>query len=81
MKIVICKRLKIYLLKIIIFVTDDSDLHLQVDKETFLSAKPYHDGAFGYVWAGVRATHGVKFGKVLITIIYYYNKSLLKHLR
>lgn len=46
------------------FIPDDSDLHLQVDKESFLSAKPYHEGAFGFAWAGVRATHGVNFGKV-----------------
>lgn len=48
----------------VVFVSDDSDLHLQVDKESFLSAKPLHEGAFGYAWAGVRATHGVSFGKV-----------------
>lgn len=47
-----------------IFVTDDSDLHLQIDKESFLSGKPYHDGAFGYIWSGVRATHGADTGKV-----------------
>lgn len=46
------------------FIADDSDLHLQVDKESFLSARPYHEGAFGYAWAGVRATHGVSSGKV-----------------
>ncbi|KAK9881562.1 hypothetical protein WA026_016437 [Henosepilachna vigintioctopunctata] len=42
----------------------DSDLHLLVDKESFLSAKPIHEGLFGYAWAGVRATHGITFGKV-----------------
>ncbi|KAF2882590.1 hypothetical protein ILUMI_23607 [Ignelater luminosus] len=42
----------------------DSDLHLVVDKKSFLSGKPYHEGAFGYAWAGVRATHGAKLGKV-----------------
>ncbi|XP_018576808.1 heterogeneous nuclear ribonucleoprotein U-like protein 2 [Anoplophora glabripennis] len=42
----------------------DSDLHLQLDKESFLSAKPLTEGAFGYAWAGVRATHGVSSGKV-----------------
>lgn len=42
----------------------DSDLHLQLDKESFLSAKPLHEGAFGYAWAGVRATHGISIGKV-----------------
>ncbi|GJQ77787.1 hypothetical protein Trydic_g16049 [Trypoxylus dichotomus] len=42
----------------------DSDLHLQIDKESFLSGKPYHDGAFGYIWSGTRATHGADTGKV-----------------
>jgi heterogeneous nuclear ribonucleoprotein U-like protein 1 len=46
----------------------DSDLHLQLDKESFLSAKPYHEGAFGYAWAGVRATHGVSAGKVCFEV-------------
>lgn len=47
-----------------VYFSDDSDLHLVVDKKSFLSGKPYHEGAFGYAWAGVRATHGVKSGKV-----------------
>ncbi|KAJ8981698.1 hypothetical protein NQ317_003419 [Molorchus minor] len=42
----------------------DSDLHLQVDKESFLSAKPLTEGVFGYAWAGVRGTHGISTGKV-----------------
>ncbi|XP_056641270.1 heterogeneous nuclear ribonucleoprotein U isoform X1 [Diorhabda sublineata] len=42
----------------------DSDLHLVINKSTFLSAKPLNDGAFGYAWAGARATHGVSAGKV-----------------
>ncbi|KAG5896297.1 hypothetical protein JTB14_008853 [Gonioctena quinquepunctata] len=42
----------------------DSDLHLQIDDKTFLSAKPLTDAVFGYAWAGVRSTHGVKSGKV-----------------
>lgn len=46
----------------------DSDLHLQIDKKTFLSGKPYHEGAFGYAWAGVRTTHGVKTGKVFFEV-------------
>lgn len=46
------------------FFSDDSDLHLQVNKENFLSAKPFSDGAFGYAWAGVRGSHGVSKGKV-----------------
>ncbi|KAJ8934707.1 hypothetical protein NQ318_008505 [Aromia moschata] len=43
---------------------NDSDLHLQLDKESFLSAKPLTEGAFGYAWAGVRGTHGASSGKV-----------------
>lgn len=46
----------------------DSDLHLQIDKKTFLSGKPYHEGAFGYAWAGARATHAVKTGKVYFEV-------------
>nr|XP_023026523.1 heterogeneous nuclear ribonucleoprotein U-like protein 2 [Leptinotarsa decemlineata] len=42
----------------------DSDLHLQIDDKTFLSAKPMTDGVFGYAWAGVRGTYGVQTGKV-----------------
>uniref|UniRef100_A0A6P7H0L3 Heterogeneous nuclear ribonucleoprotein U-like isoform X3 n=1 Tax=Diabrotica virgifera virgifera TaxID=50390 RepID=A0A6P7H0L3_DIAVI len=42
----------------------DSDLNLEVDKGTFLSAKPLNEGVFSYVWAGARATHGVSNGKV-----------------
>lgn len=42
----------------------DSDLHLVINKSTFLSAKPLNEGAFGYAWAGARATHGVSSGKV-----------------
>ncbi|CAH1998728.1 unnamed protein product [Acanthoscelides obtectus] len=42
----------------------DSDLHIQVDKESFMSARPLTEGAFGYAWAGVRATHGVSAGKI-----------------
>ncbi|KAJ8922232.1 hypothetical protein NQ315_004169, partial [Exocentrus adspersus] len=53
----------------------DSDLHLQLDKESFLSAKPLTDGAFGYAWAGVRATHGVSSGKV------YYEVKITEELK
>ncbi|XP_025830505.1 heterogeneous nuclear ribonucleoprotein U-like protein 2 isoform X2 [Agrilus planipennis] len=41
----------------------DCDLHLNIDKQSFLSAKPYHEGAFGYAWAGARTTHGISSGK------------------
>ncbi|XP_019864815.1 heterogeneous nuclear ribonucleoprotein U-like protein 2 isoform X2 [Aethina tumida] len=42
----------------------DSDLHLQLDKESFLSGRPFNEGAFGFVWAGVRTNCGVSDGKV-----------------
>lgn len=43
-----------------VLLSDDSDLHLQIDKTSFLSAKPFNDGLFGYIWSGARVTHGVK---------------------
>ncbi|CAH0547849.1 unnamed protein product [Brassicogethes aeneus] len=46
----------------------DSDLHLQLDKESFLSAKPFNEGAFGYAWAGVRSNFGVSNGKVCFEV-------------
>ncbi|XP_017770243.1 PREDICTED: heterogeneous nuclear ribonucleoprotein U-like protein 1 isoform X2 [Nicrophorus vespilloides] len=46
----------------------DSDLHLQIDKETFLSAKPLHDGLFGYIWSGARLSHGIKSGKTFYEV-------------
>ncbi|XP_019754022.1 heterogeneous nuclear ribonucleoprotein U-like protein 2 [Dendroctonus ponderosae] len=46
----------------------DSDLHLNIDKETFLSAKPLNDGCFGYIWAGARATHGISSGKICFEV-------------
>lgn len=42
----------------------DSDLHLKVDKKSFLSAKPLNEGCMGYLWAGARATYGITSGKV-----------------
>lgn len=45
-------------------ISVDSDLHLNIDNKTFLSAKPLNDGCFGYIWAGARATHGISSGKV-----------------
>lgn len=46
----------------------DSDLHLQIDKESFLSAKPLNDGCFGFIWAGARATYGINSGKVCFEV-------------
>lgn len=46
------------------WILDDSDLNLQVDKNTFISAKPLIDGCFGFLWAGARATYGISSGKV-----------------
>uniref|UniRef100_A0A0A9XC80 Heterogeneous nuclear ribonucleoprotein U-like protein 1 n=1 Tax=Lygus hesperus TaxID=30085 RepID=A0A0A9XC80_LYGHE len=42
----------------------DSDLNLTIDDKTFLSASPMSDGGFGYVWAGVRGTHGYTSGSL-----------------
>lgn len=42
----------------------DSDLHLKVNSSEFYSARPISEGNLAYAWAGVRATHGVKSGKV-----------------
>ncbi|XP_060521067.1 heterogeneous nuclear ribonucleoprotein U-like protein 2 [Cylas formicarius] len=53
----------------------DSDLHLQIDKQTFLSGKPLNDGAFGYIWAGARATYGITSGKV------YYEVKITEELK
>ncbi|KAF7268295.1 hypothetical protein GWI33_018563 [Rhynchophorus ferrugineus] len=46
----------------------DSDLNLQVDKNTFASAKPLVDGCFGFLWAGARATYGISLGKVCFEV-------------
>lgn len=42
----------------------DSDLQLRISAtEGFCEARPISDAAFGLVWAGARATHGVKVGQ------------------
>ncbi|KAL1124634.1 hypothetical protein AAG570_001258 [Ranatra chinensis] len=43
---------------------NDSDLHLIIDKESFLTGSPITDAGFGYIWAGVRATYGYTTGKI-----------------
>lgn len=45
----------------------DSDLHLEIEPE-FESAKPVSDAVLSLVWAGARATHGVKSGRVLYEV-------------
>lgn len=54
--------------QVFVLISDDSDLHLQLDKESFLSGRPFNEGAFGFVWAGVRTNCGVSDGKVQITL-------------
>ncbi|GLV45568.1 uncharacterized protein CBL_02588 [Carabus blaptoides fortunei] len=51
----------------------DSDLNLEISKECFTSAEPLHYEGFGYMWAGVRSTHGVNNGKV------WYEVKLLEN--
>lgn len=42
----------------------DSDLQLRISSSTDLcEARPISDAAFGLVWAGARATHGVRVGQ------------------
>lgn len=45
-------------------MTDDSDLNLVINKESFLSATAMHTGGFGYIWAGARASYGFTEGKI-----------------
>jgi len=46
-----------------------------IDKDNFFSATLNNSDGFGYVWAGVRATHGFNKGKV-----YYEVKVSLSRL-
>lgn len=46
------------------FSVDNSDLNLTINRNDFCSAKAMSDGGFGYLWAGIRATHGVMAGRV-----------------
>lgn len=46
-----------------VFLSDNSDLCLRMNKEG-LFARPWVDGGFAMVWAGARASYGVKSGKV-----------------
>lgn len=41
----------------------DSDLQLRISSTDFCDARPISDAAFGLVWAGARATHGVRVGQ------------------
>jgi len=43
--------------------SDNSDLCFRIDNDG-LCARPWVEGGFAMVWAGARATYGVKTGKV-----------------
>lgn len=47
-----------------ILLSDDSDLHMLINKENFFSATLISHSGFGFVWAGARATFGFEKGKV-----------------
>lgn len=61
--------------------SDDSDLNLVIDKESFASAAPMFDHGFGYIWAGARATYGFQKGKVFFEVkvskLFYIIKHVL----
>ncbi|CAH1388664.1 unnamed protein product [Nezara viridula] len=46
----------------------DSDLNLIIDKDTLLKASPLSDAGFGYIWAGVRGTHGFTKGHLVYQV-------------
>ena len=46
-----------------VVVSDNSDLFLKISKNG-LCGKPATDGGFAMIWAGARASYGVKGGKV-----------------
>lgn len=52
----------------------NSDLTLKVSKEDFLTGEPFFKDGWGYVWSGVRATHGFESGKV------FFEVKLTEHL-
>lgn len=56
----------------------DSDLHLKIDQTDFLHAKPISDAGLNLVWAGARANHGVKSGKVAFEV-YLSNYNRVNH--
>lgn len=58
--------------------TVDSDIHLKIDQADFLHAKPISDAGLNLVWAGTRASHGVKDGKVAYEV-YLSNYNRVNH--
>ncbi|XP_059622428.1 heterogeneous nuclear ribonucleoprotein U-like protein 2 [Phlebotomus argentipes] len=46
----------------------DSDLHLKISSADFCEGRTMSDGVLGLMWAGARATHGVKSGKVFYEV-------------
>lgn len=59
--------------------SDDSDLNLVIDKESFTSAAPMFDHGFGYIWAGARATYGFQKGKVFYEVKVSKLFYIIKH--
>jgi hypothetical protein len=52
-------------LSIILFtISDDSDLNLTIDQDSYTYGSPMSDQGFVYMWAGARATYGFNKGKV-----------------
>jgi hypothetical protein len=47
---------------------DDSDLNLQIGTSDFCNVKANSKHGFGYMWAGVRATHGALKGRVCFEV-------------
>jgi hypothetical protein len=51
------------------FFTDNSDLHLVIDKDNLTQAAPMNEvPGFGYIWAGARATYGFTKGQVFYEV-------------
>ena len=47
---------------------DNSDLNLSITPTDFCSVTAMSRAGFGYMWAGVRATHGASRGKVCFEV-------------
>lgn len=43
-------------------------MNLIIDKDTLLKASPLSDAGFGYIWAGVRGTHGYTKGHLVYQV-------------
>ena len=50
------------------FFPDDSDLNLKIGTSDFCCVKAVSKDGFGYMWAGVRSTHGVVKGRVCFEV-------------